>query len=332
MNDNTPTSLVLGSGGARGLAHIGVIQCLEARGYSIQMVAGSSIGALVGGIYAAGRLDAYIDWVTALHKSDIVRLLDWSFDRGALFKGERIFAVLRELIGECDIEALPIGFTAVATDVSALGSGREIWFNQGPLFDAIRASSAIPGVFAPFKKDGHILVDGGVVNPVPVGPTLNNRTPMTVAVDLNGLSDPERTLSGAASEDSSNGSLRTVYQQSVGRYLDKLWPTPAPRSNPEQMGFSEMLSRSMETMQASITNFKLAANTPTVVVRIPRDICGFFDFHRAEELIAFGYACAERTIDQQPRSETVFSLSSGSDVKCTAYPSQNSSPHGPLET
>lgn len=298
------TSLVLGSGGARGLAHIGVIRCLEERGYDVRYVAGSSMGALIGGIYAAGKLDIYTEWVGALQKSDIVRLLDWSFDGGALFKGERIIAELKNLIGDCDIESLPIGFTAVATDVSAIGSGREVWFNQGPLFDAIRASMSVPGVFAPVRTDGRVLVDGGIVNPVPVGPTLNNRTDITVAVDLNGLADTriDHTLSDAP--DSATNPLQAVYRKSISRYLDKLWPPP-PAAGREPMGFSEVLSRSMETMQATITHFKLAATVPSVVVPIPRNICGFFDFYRANELIAYGYACAEHTLDRQPRSSTV---------------------------
>ncbi len=304
MSNAIPTSLVLGSGGARGLTHIGIIQCLEARGHKVRYVAGSSIGALIGGIYAAGKLDVYTDWVGALQKSDIIRLLDWSFDGGALFKGERIVSVLRDLIGECDIEDLPINFTAVATDVSATGSGREVWFNRGPLFDAIRASIAVPGVFAPVRVDGRVLVDGGIVNPVPVGPTLNNRTEITVAVDLNGLSDPRLARPLAAATEITPSSLQAVYREHIGRYLDKLWPQARP-SSVEKMGFADLMSRSMETMQATITHFKLAATVPSVVVAIPRNICGFFDFHRAKELIAYGYECAERTLDQQPRGMTI---------------------------
>ena len=306
MSQSISTSLVLGSGGARGLTHIGVIRCLEDRGHQIQYVAGSSIGALIGGVYAAGKLEVFADWVSALQKSDIVRLLDWSFDGGALFKGERITAVLRELIGECDIETLPIGFTAVATDVSASGSGREVWFSEGPLFSAVRASIAVPGVFAPVQIDGCVLVDGGVVNPVPVGPTLNNRTQMTVAVDLNGVSDPEHTPRLAASDTNTLSPLQAVYRQGIKRYLDKLWPTPAEVDS-GRMSFSEVLSSSMETMQATITHFKLAATVPSLVVSIPRNVCGFFDFHRASQLISFGYQCTEHVLDRQPRNSKVMS-------------------------
>ena len=148
-------SLVLGSGGARGLAHIGVIKWLRAHGYEIKSIAGTSIGALVGGIYAAGRLDVYADWVQALDKRDVLRLLDISFQPAGLIKGDRIINVMRELIGEFEIEALPISYTAVATD---LDTGREVWLSSGLLFDAIRASIAIPTVFTP-----HIIQDRTLV-------------------------------------------------------------------------------------------------------------------------------------------------------------------------
>jgi NTE family protein len=288
------TSLVLGSGGARGLTHIGVIRCLEDCGYAIRYVAGSSIGALVGGIYAAGKLDVYADWVSALQRSDIVRLLDWSLDGCSLFKGERIIAMLKELIGECNIEDLPVGYTAVATDLSGRGTGREVWLNRGPLFDAIRASIAVPTLFAPVKKDGRLLVDGAIVNPVPLAPTLNDHTDITVAVDLNGGHGAASRL--AAPETRPASALHSAYRQSIGRYLDRL--RAASDAQPrERVGFSDLVIRSMETMQATITQYKLAAATPAVVVRIPRNLCAFFDFHRAKELIAYGYQRAEQALE-----------------------------------
>ncbi|RME34686.1 MAG: serine protease, partial [Gammaproteobacteria bacterium] len=181
-------TLVLGAGGARGLAHIGVIEVLEESGYEIAAVSGTSMGALIGGIYAMGRLETYRDWVCALEQTDVMRLLDLSFDQRGLFKGERIIRVLKEMIGDADIETLPLPFTAVATD---LDSQREVWFNRGPLFDAIRASIAIPTIFTPHEYRGMSLVDGGLVNPVPVPPTFNDATDLVVAVSVNGR--PART-------------------------------------------------------------------------------------------------------------------------------------------
>lgn len=144
-------SLVLGSGGARGLAHIGVIQWLTENGYEIRSISGSSMGALVGGIYAARKLQVYAEWVSALERAHVIRLLDPSLSRRGLFKGERIIGVLRELIGDCEIADLPLSYTAVATDIE---SGEEVWLREGRLFDAIRASMATPLVFTPFKHGG----------------------------------------------------------------------------------------------------------------------------------------------------------------------------------
>jgi len=139
-------ALALGSGGAKGLAHIGAIEEIVAQGYDIVAIAGTSMGALIGGIYAMGKLDVYRDWVSALAKMDVLKLVDWTFSGGGLIKGERIIETLRELIGDARIEDLPLAFTAVATD---LDREREVWLTRGPLFDAIRASIAIPTVFRP---------------------------------------------------------------------------------------------------------------------------------------------------------------------------------------
>jgi NTE family protein len=179
----TTISLVLGSGGARGLAHIGVIQWLTENGYEVRSVAGSSMGALVGGIFAANKLDVYAGWVSALQRIQMFRLLDPAFGRTGLFKGERIIGVLRELIGDFEIEDLSVSFTAVAAD---LASGEEVWLRDGKLFDAIRASIGAPPIFTPFELGGRKLRDGAWASPVPIGPTLNDKTDLTVLVSLSG--------------------------------------------------------------------------------------------------------------------------------------------------
>jgi NTE family protein len=161
-------SLVLGSGAARGLAHIGVIEWLNEHGYRIESIAGASMGALVGGIYAAGELDSYKQWVLALEKIDVVRFLDLAFSSEGLFKGDRLMDLLRDMVGDRNIEDLPMTYTAVACD---LNRRREVWFTNGLLFDAIRASIAIPTVITPHRYRGMILLDGGLLNPVPIAPT-----------------------------------------------------------------------------------------------------------------------------------------------------------------
>ena len=175
-------ALVLGSGGARGLAHIGAIEAIEAAGFEISSIAGTSIGALVGGIHAAGRLSDYREWVRALERRDVLRLLDFAFGHPGLIKGERVIGAMKELVGEHRIEDLPMPFTAVATD---LEGQREVWITQGPLFDAIRASIAIPMLFTPHPLHGRELVDGGLLAPMPIAATLRFKAAWVVAVDAN---------------------------------------------------------------------------------------------------------------------------------------------------
>ncbi len=248
-------SLVLGSGGARGLAHIGVIRWLIENGYQIASIAGTSIGALVGGIYAAHQLEVYAQWVSTLERKHVLRLLDPTIGRPGLFKGERIISVLRDLVGDYAIEDLPISFTAVATD---LASREEVWLREGKLFDAVRASIATPLVFTPFKHGDRTLLDGALVNPVPIGPTLRDATDLTVVVNLSGPVQP-----------------------SAARHTKK-----------PGRGLLDVAFASMEAMQDTIAQLRLAGYTPQVTVKIPRDACGFFEFWRAAELIDLGYASA----------------------------------------
>ena len=290
-NHNKTVSLVLGSGGARGLTHIGVIDWLNENGYQIQSIAGSSIGALIGGMYAAGKLDVYAQWVMALEKMDVIRLLDISFARKSLFKGNRVIEVLREMIGDYEIENLPISYTAVATD---LHEQQEVWFNQGSLFDAIRASIAIPTIFTPHNYMGKTFLDGSLVNPVPIAPTLNDTTDITIAVDLNGKSQSkpveetkieDKVIHGDGNVDS--------YHQRIIQFINSLQSSPkAPAA--KDLTLYEIIAKSMETMQAKITRLQLAAYSPDVVVVIPTNTCSFYEFYRAKELVDIGYQSAEK--------------------------------------
>ncbi len=185
-NSKKTVSLVLGSGGARGLAHIGIIEWLEKNDFEIKSISGCSIGALVGGIYAAGKLDDFESWVRQITKVDVFKLLDISWDKSGLVKGDKLFDTLRALVGDVAIEDLSIAYTAMATDVSV---EKEVWMNSGKLFDAIRASISLPLLFTPFRYGGVELIDGGVLNPVPIAPTFNDQTDLTVAVNLGGKVD-----------------------------------------------------------------------------------------------------------------------------------------------
>lgn len=276
-------SLVLGSGGARGLAHIGVIQWLTENGYTIRSISGSSMGALVGGIYASGKLSTFAEWVLALERMEVLRLLDPSFGRAGLFKGERIMDQLRGLIGDEDIEALPVDFTAVAMD---LESGKEMWLREGKLFDAVRASIAIPLLFTPHLRGGRTLVDGGLVNPVPIAPTLNDPTDLTIAVNLGGRSEARPVPAPSAPIPQENG-----YRQRIHAFIESL--QPVREVTVSAPGMIDIALRSMEAMENTIARLKLAAYSPDVTIEIPRNACRIHEFWRAEEMIALG---RERTV------------------------------------
>lgn len=188
-------ALTLGSGGARGYAHIGAIEVLCERGYEIVAISGCSMGALIGGVYATGKMQDYKDWVTGLGQFDVLKLLDVTFNSVGAIRGEKIFSVVREMIGDVRIEDLPVAYTAVATDL--LGH-KEIWFQEGPLDQAIRASIAIPSVVTPLVLNGKILVDGAVLNPLPIIPTISSHADLIVAVNLSGEDDRRKRIRDAA--------------------------------------------------------------------------------------------------------------------------------------
>jgi NTE family protein len=275
---STTVSLVLGSGGARGLAHIGVIQWLTENGYDIRSISGSSMGALVGGIYATRKLEVYAEWVLALERMHVLRLLDPTIGSPGLFKGERIISVLRQLVGDCSIEDLPISFTAVATD---LESGEEIWLREGNLFDAIRASMATPLVFTPSRRGGRLLVDGAVVNPVPIAPTLDDATDLTIAVDLSGPAETRVLSAQSESLISNNG-----YRSRILKFIDTM--RPERKAAEPSRGMLSVAMVSMQAMQDTITTLRMAAYSPDVLIEVPRNACGFFEFWKAEALIALG--------------------------------------------
>ena len=279
-------SLVLGSGGARGLAHIGVIHWLEENDFKIKSIAGCSIGAVIGGIYAAGKLDVYEQWVCALTKVDILTLLDLSWDKSGLVRGEKLVNTLIGLVGEKLIEDLPVSFTAVATD---LRGQKEVWMRSGSLFDAMRASFAIPLFFTPFRYNGVDLVDGGILNPVPVAPTADDETDSTIAVDLNG---PAETPIEPAVVTAAPQSPPSPLRERIDRFIGRLQPS-MPGGGSRDWGPYEIAMQGFEAMQCTIARQQLAAYPPDIVIDIPRNACKMLEFDRADEMIALGYRKAK---------------------------------------
>ncbi|WP_407352947.1 patatin-like phospholipase family protein [Luteimonas sp. R10] len=271
-------ALALGAGGARGLAQIGVIEVLEERGFEIVTISGASSGALVGGIHAAGRLREFDARLQAMSRRDFLRLLDPVFGRSGMLRGARLVDAMREVVGDPLIEDLPVRFTAVAVD---LQRQREVWLQSGPLWDALRASFAIPGLFLPHQVHGRELVDGGLLAPLPIAATRLSDAHRLIAVDMHGW--PQRP----PGEPAANGSP-------VQDHADA---ADAAGDDARDMGLVEIMSRALDTMQAQISRVQLALDPPELVIRIPRDVCQFYEFWRAKELIAIGRHEATRALD-----------------------------------
>lgn len=290
-------SLVLGSGGARGLAHIGVIHWLKENGYDIQSISGCSMGALVGGVYACDKLDVFEEWMRAVSRLDIFKLLDLSWGKQGLVEGERIISTLKELIGDQKIEDLPLKYTAVAADIDR---EKEVWLTRGSLFDAIRASISLPLFFTPVETKGMKLLDGGILNPVPIAPTFEDRTDMTIAVNLGGPpvqtepSDPlpETRESGASSGDGFYARVSAFVEDLKGR---------APTVGGGSWQMLGIANQTFDAMQGAIARQKLAAYPPDHTIVIARDACGTLEFDRAEEMIALGYKAASKELGSGPQ-------------------------------
>ncbi|QFT22139.1 NTE family protein RssA [Pseudomonas sp. THAF187a] len=324
-------ALVLGSGGARGYAHIGVIEELQARGYEIGCIAGCSMGAVVGGIFAAGKLREYREWTESLDYLDVLRLLDVSFRLGAI-RGERVFGRIQEIVGEVDIENLDIPFTAVATDLT---NQQEIWFQEGCLHQAMRASAAIPSLFTPVVQGKRMLVDGGLLNPLPIVPVVSSHCDLIIAVNLNATNhthyqlpviERPAALKGRIDQMmSSLGSrLPSFRRKSEDEVLllaegqqqaDDISPAAAPNHDDDEAApksasgshvaeFSgpasllELVNQSFEVMQTSLAQYKIAGYPPDILINVPKRVCRFFEFYKAPELIMLGRQIARDTLDK----------------------------------
>lgn len=326
-------ALVLGSGGARGYAHIGAIQVLAERGYEVVGVAGTSMGAVIGGLFAADRLDAYTDWVTGLSQRDVLRLLDPALPGAGAFRLERVLARMSEILGGALIEDLPIPYTAVATDI---GARREVWFQSGPLDVAIRASVAIPGVITPIMVNGRLLVDGAVLNPVPVEPVMGLDADFTLAVTLTGHRD--RSFGATPAKESAaerppnewldrflktatgvweSDFVASILSRFGGRDHDDPEPEiarPPFEPPPAGIGITDVTAMALDTMGALVTRYRLAALPPDVVVTVPGDAAKTMDFHRANELIELGKTLTEAALDEAFGTEDAAELDSAEAV------------------
>ena len=267
-------ALVLSSGGARGLAHIGAIEELESNHYHISSIAGCSMGALIGGVYAAGKLNEFREWMKTIDRKKMISLTDFSFSLNHLAKGNRIIEAIMEFVPDMPIEDLPIPYCAVATDLKA---GKEVVFNKGSLFEAIRASISLPSFYEPVKRDGMVLIDGGVINPIPLNRVKRKKDDILVGVDVSGHDYEAQweKLHRLTTWQKQDKSLKA-------QILDKLIPDNI------EFNYYTMLSRTSSLMirQNSILMVKLMK--PDILVDIQMSRYTTFDFDKSEKIIAVG--------------------------------------------
>ena len=277
-------ALALSSGGARGLAHIGAIEELEAQGYHISSIAGCSMGALIGGVYAAGKLNEFREWMKTIDRKKMLGLIDFSLSLNHIVKGTRIIEAIMEFVPDVNIEDLPIPYCAVATD---LKSGREVMFRKGSLFKAIRASISLPSFYEPVKRNDMILIDGGIINPLPLNRVKRQNGDMLVGVDVSGHDYKAQwdELQRLTAIQKSDKSLKA-------KILDMLIPDNI------EFNYYTVLSRASSLMirQNSILMTRLM--NPDILIDIQMNRYGTFDFDKSEKLIAIGRQKALQAINK----------------------------------
>jgi NTE family protein len=301
-------ALVLGSGAARGWAHIGVIHELAELGIKPDLIVGSSVGAVVGGAYASGNLEPFEEWIRGLGRVDIIRLLDAKMTGGGFLQGKSLMGAIEKQIGDPKIEELEIPYACVATE---LGSGREIWLREGSLLDACRASIALPGMFAPSRDaEGHLLLDGGLVNPVPVSLARAMGGDFVIAVNLNGDivgrhffvhdvevsaddEESERLLAEIEEKDSTVAKWAARMKAGFGVRLDSYISSLRKKESPDP-GLFDVMAGSIDIMQDRLTRSRMAGDPPDVHITPRLSHIGLMDFDRASEAIEEGRAATRR--------------------------------------
>jgi len=293
INNKKKVSLVLGSGGARGLSHIGIIKWLVEHDYEIKSISGCSIGALIGGVYAAGRLQEFEEWIREIDKFEIFSLLDLAWKNNGLVQGDKIINTLITLLGDQQIEDLPLSYTAVAADIE---NEKEVWINTGSLFEAIRASISLPLFFTPVHRNGVLLIDGGVLNPVPIAPTFGDHNDLTIAVNLGGPVIKSKKLHVA--EVITNKKDNSSFHDKMKGFINSFGQEENDTSS-KDWGVYDIANQAFDAMQSTIARQKLAAYPADVVIEIARNACGTLEFDRAQEMIELGYQAAESQFNQR---------------------------------
>jgi len=284
-------SLVLSGGGARGIAHIGVIEELELQGFEIQSISGTSMGALVGAIFAVGKMQDYKKWMYTLDKFEVFKLVDFTFNSSGFIKGNRIFDKLKDFIPDINIEDLDVFYSATATDII---NKKEVVFSKGSILEAIRASISIPTVFTPVKTDNSLLIDGGVINNVPVNHVKRTKNDLLIAVDVN-ADVPVYKLNIAKKESEKKES---VYLQKIKEFQNHFYKNKKSEKK-EQVNYFGIIDKTINLLTHQITEMLLEKYPPDILINISRDVSSTFDFYKAEELVEIGRCIARETLSKK---------------------------------
>lgn len=282
-------SLVLSGGGARGIAHIGVIEELEKQGYEINSISGTSMGALVGGVYALGKMEELKDWLFSLDRIKVFQLIDFTFSSQGLVKGDKVFNTMKKFIADDNIENLKINFAAVATDII---NREEVVFTKGSVFDAIRASVAIPTVITPVKTENGLLIDGGVINNIPIKHVKRSKNDLLIVVDVNAMipvSIPDTSEKEVAK-------TQSIYKKKIQEFSDHLHKI-MPAHHKEKMGYFDLINKTINLMMSKMSQESIDKYSPDVMVKVSHEICSVFDFFRAEELVEMGRYSAVNSLE-----------------------------------
>ena len=282
-------SLVLSSGGARGLAHIGVIEEFERQGFEIKSIAGASMGALVGGVYATGNMEVYKNWLASLDMLDVFKMVDFTLSTQGLVKGDKIFKVMKGMVPDTNIEDLAISYVAIATDII---NHKEVVFDKGNLFEAVRASISIPTVFTPVRMDKLRLVDGGVLNPIPVNHVKRFNNDLLVIVNVNAHTPCIKPASLIKTE-KKNGFL---YNEKVKVFQKKLMDL-FPKEK-EKLSYFNLISETISIMLNQMSIHTIEKYKPDILINISRKSCGSYDFYKATEIIEIGRFAAEKSLTE----------------------------------
>ena len=285
-----PISLVLSGGAARGIAHIGVIEELEKQGFEIKSIAGNSMGAFIGAMYAMDKLQEYKKWILTLDKVEVFKLIDFTFSSQGLIKGDRVFNKMKTFFPDKNIEDLKIPYVAVAADITNM---KEVVLTKGSIYDAVRASVSIPTIFTPVNKGNAILVDGGVVNPIPINRVKRIEGDILTASYVNANIPYDKPEISNEDEERKN----SVYKQKIKEFRKKLNDI-LPKTSKEHLNYFTLINKSTSLLTHHLSLMNIEKYKPDMLINISRHSGGTFDFFKAEELIETGRQAARKSIEQ----------------------------------